>query len=1218
MRDRGAREPAGRGSRPSIVLILVFLMLSAGIIAGGALTYLNYERQYRAQVEGQLSAIAELKVAELVQWRKERLGDAAVFLNDLPFIVLVRQMMDHPEDASLRARVTKLLDIIRSSYQYDRILVMNRRAEILESIPETTETMGTGGPQSLAEILATGRVTFLDLHRDAPDRPIHMALVVPLREEAAGAEPFGAIVLRVNPADYLYPFIRRWPTPSRTAETLLVRREGDEVLFLNDLRFHPGSALALRAPLTDKDLPAAAAVLGHVGIMNGKDYRGVPVLANVRPVPDSPWFLVARMDASEVFAPLKERFWLMIGLVAALLFGAAAAALGFWRQKMARSYREQYETEKKLRAVSARQDALYAAIPDIIMEVDSEKRYIWANRAGLAFFGEDVIGRAAEDYFEGEQETYDRVQPLFDGREDVIYVESWQRRKDGTKRLLAWWCRVLKDERGRVTGALSSGRDITEQKRAEEELSKKHLELRESVQQLERSRNLLNLIIESIPVRVFWKDQELRYLGCNSLFAHDAGFSRPQELFGKDDFAMGWKDQADLYRTDDRQVMESRRPKINLIEPQTTPTGATIWLSTSKVPLQKPDGEVIGVLGVYEDITERKRAADTLQESEEKFPTLFQTMPQGVLYQAVDGRILSANPAAERLLGLSLDQLLGRTSVDPRWRAIHEDGSDFPGETHPAMVALATGKEVRDVIMGIFNPQRNAYVWLNVNATPQFRPGESRPFQVFATFEDITERRQAAEALRKSEEKFRGLFDNMTEGVALHEIVYDDAGRAADYRILDVNPAFEKHVGVPLAAARGRLAGEIYGAPAPYLETYERVASTSRPADFEIYFEPLKRRFHVSAFSLGRGTFATVFEDITERRKAEEELRHSETFLGSVIDNSPLGMWVSDENGTMIKMNRALGKLLDVTPEELVGKYNVLQDDIVERQGYMPRVRAVFEKGETVRFPLVYDTAALRQLKFEGHASVILDVTISPVKGDGGEVKNAVIQLVDITERARAEEALRASLKEKEVLLREIHHRVKNNMQVISSLLNLQGAQVADPKIRDAFKESQIRIRSMALVHEKLYGSGDLSHIDFAAYLRKLYIHLGQAFAVASDRIGVRFDLEEISLDINSAIPCGLIATELIANAMKHAFPEERRGTIGVALNRVEGGRIRMTVSDDGVGFPPQIDFRMTDSLGMQIVNLLSQQIEGRIELCAGPGTSFSIVFPEALYKKRI
>ena len=206
------------------------------------------------------------------------------------------------------------------------------------------------------------------------------------------------------------------------------------------------------------------------GIVEGKDYRGVPVIASVRAVPDSPWFLVARMDISEVYAPLRERLWIMVILVGALLIGAGAGVGAVWRHQSARFYRERYEASEALLAISSRQEAILSAVPDIIMEVDSNKVYTWANQAGKEFFGEDVIGREAAFYFEGEQETYKTVKPLFNGNENVIYIESWQRRKDGQKRLLAWWCRVLKDKSGNVTGALSTARDITEVKRAEEEI----------------------------------------------------------------------------------------------------------------------------------------------------------------------------------------------------------------------------------------------------------------------------------------------------------------------------------------------------------------------------------------------------------------------------------------------------------------------------------------------------------------------------------------------------------------------------------------------------------------------------------------------------------------------------------------------------------------------------------------------------------------------------
>jgi PAS domain S-box-containing protein len=286
------------------------------------------------------------------------------------------------------------------------------------------------------------------------------------------------------------------------------------VLFLNELRFQKNTALNLRIPFGSQDVLAVKAALGEEGVVEGVDYRGIPVLGALRAVPDSPWFLVARMDIAEAFAPLKERAWGMIVLVGSLLLGAGGGTGFVWRHQSARFYRERYHVAESLSAVSLRQAALLSAVPDIIMEVDDCKVYTWANPAGLEFFGEDVIGKEAAFYFEGEQDIYRTVQPLFNGSEGVIYVESWQRRRDGEKRLLAWWCRVLKDENGRVIGALSSARDITELKQTEEVIRQKAKELQEKSDELVRFTYTVSHDLKSplVTIRTFlgYLEQDIR------------------------------------------------------------------------------------------------------------------------------------------------------------------------------------------------------------------------------------------------------------------------------------------------------------------------------------------------------------------------------------------------------------------------------------------------------------------------------------------------------------------------------------------------------------------------------------------------------------------------------------------------------------------------------------------------------------------------------------
>jgi diguanylate cyclase (GGDEF)-like protein/PAS domain S-box-containing protein len=210
--------------------------------------------------------------------------------------------------------------------------------------------------------------------------------------------------------------------------------------------------------------------------------------------------------------------------------------------------------------------------------------------------------------------------PVTDLHENVLNAEKEMLRPDGT----SFWViqTVLVVSLHGKMHLLESFVDISERKRSEEALSKNYQELQETMQQLEESRNMLQMVIESVPVRVFWKDRDLRYLGCNTLFARDAGFSHPEQLLGQDDFSMSWREQADLYRTDDRQVMESRCPKLNFVEPQTTSVSAKVWVKTSKVPLQMPNGEVFGVLGVYEDITERRQAEEAVQAANAKLQAL--------------------------------------------------------------------------------------------------------------------------------------------------------------------------------------------------------------------------------------------------------------------------------------------------------------------------------------------------------------------------------------------------------------------------------------------------------------------------------------------------------------------------------------------------------------------------------------------------------------------
>jgi two-component system CheB/CheR fusion protein len=234
-----------------------------------------------------------------------------------------------------------------------------------------------------------------------------------------------------------------------------------------------------------------------------------------------------------------------------------------------------------------------------------------------------------------------------------------------------------------------------------------------------------------------------------------------------------------------------------------------------------------------------------------------------VVYHATDGSIVSANPAAGRILGLTQDQILGKTSMDPRWKMIREDGSEVTGMNHPAMIALRTGRKEGPVVRGVFHPGKNAHIWLSITAMPQFKPGESMPSQVYATFEDITEKRQV-------EQDFQALFREMFNGFALHEIICDEAGKPVDYRFLAVNPAFERMTGLKSEQVLGKTVLEIMPDTEKFwIDTYGGVALTGKAVRFEKYSPQVGKRFQITAFRPAHNQFACVFAEVLDGEECD-------------------------------------------------------------------------------------------------------------------------------------------------------------------------------------------------------------------------------------------------------------------------------------------------------------------------------------------------------------
>jgi PAS domain S-box-containing protein len=321
----------------------------------------------------------------------------------------------------------------------------------------------------------------------------------------------------------------------------------------------------------------------------------------------------------------------------------------------------------------------------------------------------------------------------------VARVEYRWKHKDGEYLWVSDSRSLIRDENGRAIALVGTVRDETKRKQAEAALRESEEQFRNV---LEVSRDLIYKLNLQTHTYDYVSPSVLRLVG----FA-------PQEIV-----AMGLEGVIERFHPEDRERLGTHPSRLpdDTVEGREAPTieyrwqckdGEYRWLSDNRAFVLDEAGRALALVGTVRDITEAMAAEAALRKSEEKHRILFETIAQGIVYQSADGAIISANPAAERILGLTIDQMQGRTSIDPRWKATHEDGSDFPGETHPSMVALKTGRKVLNVVMGVFNPKDDSHRWININAIPVFRPGENKPYQVYTTFEDITERKQADAAM---------------------------------------------------------------------------------------------------------------------------------------------------------------------------------------------------------------------------------------------------------------------------------------------------------------------------------------------------------------------------------------------------------------------------------------------------------------------------------------
>jgi PAS domain S-box-containing protein len=876
--------------------------------------------------------------------------------------------------------------------------------------------------------------------------------------------------------------------------------------------------------------------------------------------------------------------------------------------------------------------ALAEGSTEFIGMCDLNFKPFYINPAGMQMVGLENLTAACsvwvEDYYFPEDRAYvtDKFFPCV-MREGSAEVEI-RFRHFQTGKAIWMLCNVfsLRNEKGRISGWATVSRNIDRRKRAEEALEQQQI--------------LLLSIMQATDVMLVYLDLRFNFIWVNAAYAGTCGM-KPDELLGKNYF--------DRYPDPEneaifRQVRDTGKTVFYKDKPFVFPDqparGTTYW-DWSLVPVTALDGSVTGLVFSLRETTPFKLAQEALRESEERFRKLVESYAQAVWETGADGVVSVDSPSWRAYTGQTFEEWLGCGWLN----AVHPEDRDYAARQW--RTAVATRRDINAEFRIKF--RNDGWRWTNVRATPLLS-GDGQVIKWVGMNIDIDVRKCAEEALRNSEHRFREVVESLPQLVWTCR----PAG-PCDY----LSPQWVAYTGIPepVQLEYGWLE-QLH--PEDRRRTIEQWQADVRQGDrFATDFRIRRhdgayRWFRALAIPLRNeaGRIVKWFgsnTDIDGWKRAEGALRESEERLRLAWKATRDVIWDWDIVHDLQRWSEASFEVFgwrDVVDAPQTARWGLKRVHPDDQQRVAASVREVLENPAFDHWENEY-----RFQRSDGSYACVLDRGFV-LRDDQGKPCRMIGAMQDITERKRAEEKMQqlnqelerqvelrtqeletinarlkdelterrlaearavASLREKEVLLQEIHHRVKNNLQVIASLLRLQAATLADPAARSAFLDSQQRIHSMALAHEHLYQSRSLAHIKMAEYITSLINSLRRSYGQAASSIQLKIQIADIELDVEQTVPIGLIISELVSNSFKYAFtpPADPAWALWVKLTNDKADKLMLEVGDNGRGIPDNVEITKPLSMGLHLVQSFVLQLNGQLTVRRRPETVFSISIPK-------
>jgi len=782
---------------------------------------------------------------------------------------------------------------------------------------------------------------------------------------------------------------------------------------------------------------------------------------------------------------------------------------------------------------------------------------------------------------------------------EYVIFEANMLKKNGEELPVEIIGKILLNKKGFPVALQGATRDITERKQAE--------------RALKESENKFRTLVNTLPDYIWLKDVNGVYLNCNPMFEEFFGH-KESEIIGKTDYDFVDKELAAFFRKKDMEAMKANGPLTNEEEIVRVLDSRQIILETTKTPMYNEDGSVLGVLGVGHDITDRKAKEEKIKRKERDLRSLIENPAGYVIYRTRLNRdtgqieVIQVSPSFADILGISQNDIKDFS----KWFSnVYQE--DLPvllkaneiGMKPPFKLNL----EVR------YNHPAKGLKWFEIRSSGI--PFDDNPNLIeYANgiILDITERKLAEGKMKELLEEQEMLLNNDPSF-----IIYKDTKN----NIVKITDTVAKLTNMPKEDIEGKPSSIIYPTLADkYYEDDKEVIKSGKPKMGII--EPLPASDGSIKWLLTNKvpvkdkeenvTGIIVFStDITALKETQDELQEREKRLQEAEEIGKLGHvdWNVAEQRSY--WSDEVFRIYERDPKHGVPGYEEIMNLHTPEDAKKLETAVI----EALQNGIDYDLD-LEAVMPSGQKKNLHIIGI-PEKNEKGNITNIKGTLQDITERKAAEEQIKRSLVEKETLLKELYHRTKNNMQVITSMLSMQDRVNKNEKIKEVIQNIKLKVKSMALVHQKLYQSKDLSRINLKEYIHDLCLQIASNYLSESMRISFKFDLKDIYCLMDTAIPLGLLINELVTNAFKYAWPEVTKGEMQIGLTRNKDGFIIFTLADDGVGLKKSFDINKDKNLGLDTVMLLGEnQLKGNLAFENKNGVSWKLKFKDDQYYERV